>query len=53
MSVMAMVVFSSLFVLVFAELMPKPKKSVEQEFGDAIAKFLSKGVKVRIEKDDK
>jgi hypothetical protein len=45
-------VFSALLLLMVAELFPKPAKSPEQELGDAIAKYLAKGVKVRPEKTD-
>jgi hypothetical protein len=31
---------------------PPPPKSVEEQLGEAITKYLGKGVKVRIEKDD-
>lgn len=44
------IVFSSVALLILSEyFMPKPKKTPEQEFGEAITKYLSKGVKVRIE----
>jgi hypothetical protein len=51
--VIAIVVFSSIAVLILAEhFMPKPGKTSEQELGEAITKYLSKGVKVRIEQKD-
>ncbi len=46
------IVFTSLVLLILADLLPKPPKSTEQEFGEAVIKYLSKGVKVRIEKND-
>ncbi|MGI0488777.1 hypothetical protein ACN4EK_25485 [Pantanalinema rosaneae CENA516] len=47
------IVFSSLGVLILAEyLLPKPGKTPEQELGEAITKYLSKGVKVRIEQNN-
>lgn len=48
--VIGIVIFSSVAFLILAEyLMPKPGKTPEQELGEAITKYLSKGVKVRIE----
>lgn len=48
--VLGILVFSSIAGLLLAEyLIPKPGKTPEQELGEAITKYLSKGVKVRIE----
>lgn len=47
---MGIIVFSSVALLLLAEyFMPKPGKTPEQELGEAITKYLSKGVKVRID----
>lgn len=44
------IIFSTITFLILAEhLIPKPGKTPEQELGDAITRYLSKGVKVRIE----
>ena len=48
--ILPILVFSTLALLIVAELLPKPPQSPEQELGEAIAKYLSKGVKVRSEK---
>lgn len=48
--ILGIIVFSSVALLILAEyFMPKPGKTPEQELGEAITKYLSKGVKVRIE----
>ncbi len=50
---LGIIVFSGIAGLILAEhFMPKPGKTPEQEFGEAITKYLSKGVKVRIEQKD-
>ncbi|MBW4581782.1 MAG: hypothetical protein KME42_19620 [Tildeniella nuda ZEHNDER 1965/U140] len=51
MLIMPIAVFSALLLLLFAELKPKPGKSPEKELGEALTKYLSAGVKVRLEKD--
>ncbi len=50
--ILPFLVFSTLALLIMAELFPKPPKSPEQELGDALAKYLSKDVKVSTQKDD-
>ena len=50
--ILPFLVFSTLALLIMAELFPKPPKSLEQELGDALAKYLFKGVKVSTQKDD-
>ncbi|MBC7969907.1 MAG: hypothetical protein H7Z11_07255 [Verrucomicrobia bacterium] len=52
MLIMPIAVFSALLLLLLAELKPKPGKSPEKELGEALANYLSKGVKVRDEKDN-
>ncbi len=50
---LGIVVFSTVTFLLLADcFMPKPGKTPEQELGEAITKYLSKGVKVRIEQKD-
>lgn len=50
---LGILVFSGVAWLILAEyLLPKPGKTPEQELGEAITKYLSKGVKVRIEQND-
>lgn len=51
MLIMPIAVFSALLLLLFAEFKPKPEKSPEKELGEALTKYLSKGVKVRTDKD--
>lgn len=50
---LGIIVFSSIAVLILAEYFtPKPGKTPEQELGEALTQYLSKGVKVRIEQKD-
>lgn len=50
MEILAFLTFTGVLWGIF-ESLKKPSKTAEQEFGEAITKYLSKGVKVRIEKD--
>ena len=47
MLIMPIAIFSALFLLLASELKPKEKKSPEKELGEAVAKYLSAGVKVQ------
>jgi len=47
------VTFAVLVALFIADFKPDPPKSAEKELGDAIAKYLSNGVKVKIIEDKK
>ncbi len=51
MEILAIVVFAGLFWGLINH-PPKKPKSPEEELGEAITKYLSKGVKVRIEQKD-
>jgi len=48
MLVLPIVTFAVLVALFIADFKPAPPKSAEKELGEAIAKYLSNGVKVQI-----
>lgn len=51
MEILAIVAFSTIFLSVLESLKKPAGKTPEEELGAAISKYLSQGVKVRIEKD--
>jgi beta-lactam-binding protein with PASTA domain len=53
MDVVTVVVMVAAFMLSALPEKKVPPKTAEQEFGEAVTKFLSKGVKVRLEVSDK
>ena len=48
MMILSVLVFSTIFALVIADMLPKPDKTPEEKLGEAITKYLSTGVKVRL-----
>ncbi|MDX2231287.1 MAG: hypothetical protein NW220_16740 [Leptolyngbyaceae cyanobacterium bins.349] len=52
MEILAIVAFTGIFLALLESLKPPKPKTVEEELGAAITKYLSKGVKVRIEQKD-
>ncbi|MBF2028822.1 MAG: hypothetical protein IGS48_19025 [Oscillatoriales cyanobacterium C42_A2020_001] len=51
MEILAILAFSGVLFALLESIKPAAPKSAEQELGDAIAKYLSQGVKGRSEKD--
>ena len=51
MMILSVLVFSTIFALVIADMLPKPDKTPEEKLGEAITKYLSTGVKVRLPDD--
>jgi len=52
MEILAVLTFVGIFWGVMESVKPPPAKTPEEELGAAITKYLSKGVKVRIEQKD-
>jgi len=52
MEILAVVAFMGIFFALLESLKPPASKTPEEELGAAITKYLSKGVKVRIEQKD-
>lgn len=51
MLILPIAVFSALFLILMADLKPKPGKSPEKELGEALEKYLSANAKARTEKE--